>query len=94
MRIEDCWVTCFCALFSKESRKLYDRYHAQATGGGAYKFADDFREKLGVCLDKLDEMDSVVSGANFLLQVSLSSLAAFVISYFTDKYSCVSPYNC
>ncbi|KAJ1258511.1 hypothetical protein BS78_10G080800 [Paspalum vaginatum] len=40
----------------------------KATGGGAYKFADDFREKLGVCLDKLDEMDSVVSGANFLLQ--------------------------
>ncbi|KAF8660882.1 hypothetical protein HU200_057469 [Digitaria exilis] len=37
-------------------------------GGGAYKFANDFREKLGVCLDKLDEMDSVVSGANFLLQ--------------------------
>lgn len=40
----------------------------KATGGGAYKFADDFWEKLGVCLDKLDEMDSVVSGANFLLQ--------------------------
>ncbi|CAD6339886.1 unnamed protein product [Miscanthus lutarioriparius] len=40
----------------------------KATGGGAYKFADDFLEKLGVCLDKLDEMDSVVSGANFLLQ--------------------------
>jgi len=68
MRTEDCWVTCFCALFSKESKKLYNRYHAQASGGGAYKFADDFREKLGVCLDKLDEMDSVVSGANFLLQ--------------------------
>ncbi|KQK19089.1 pantothenate kinase 1 isoform X1 [Brachypodium distachyon] len=40
----------------------------KATGGGAYKFGDDFREKLGVSLDKLDEMDSVVSGANFLLQ--------------------------
>jgi len=58
--------------FFKELRKVYDRYHAQATGGGAYKFADDFLEKLGVCLDKLDEMDSVVSGANFLLQVSVS----------------------
>jgi type II pantothenate kinase len=42
----------------------------QATGGGAYKFSDDFREKLDICLDKLDEMDSVVSGANFLLQVN------------------------
>ncbi|GJN29347.1 hypothetical protein PR202_gb17568 [Eleusine coracana subsp. coracana] len=40
----------------------------RSNGGGAYKFADDFREKLGVYLDKLDEMDSVVSGANFLLQ--------------------------
>lgn len=59
-------------LFLKELRKVYDRYRAQATGGGAYKFADDFLEKLGVCLDKLDEMDSVVSGANFLLQVSVS----------------------
>lgn len=40
----------------------------KATGGGSFKFGDDFREKLGVSLDKLDEMDSVVSGANFLLQ--------------------------
>nr|CAD1827160.1 unnamed protein product [Ananas comosus var. bracteatus] len=40
----------------------------KATGGGAFKFADVFKEKLGVSLDKLDEMDSVVAGANFLLQ--------------------------
>jgi pantothenate kinase len=60
----------FVLYFPKNWEKVYDRYHAQATGGGAYKFSDDFREKLGVCLDKLDEMDSVVSGANFLLQVS------------------------
>ncbi|KAI4964423.1 hypothetical protein ZWY2020_005835 [Hordeum vulgare] len=42
----------------------------KATGGGSYKFGDYFRQKLGVSLDKLDEMDSVVSGANFLLQVT------------------------
>ncbi|VAI71869.1 unnamed protein product [Triticum turgidum subsp. durum] len=47
---------------SKENMTL------KATGGGSYKFGDDFRQKLGVSLDKLDEMDSVVSGANFLLQ--------------------------
>ncbi|CAM0913311.1 unnamed protein product [Alopecurus aequalis] len=47
---------------SKENMTL------KATGGGSFKFGDDFREKLGVSLDKLDEMDSVVSGANFLLQ--------------------------
>lgn len=39
----------------------------KATGGGAYRFADLFKEKLGVSLDKVDEMDCLVSGANFLL---------------------------
>ncbi|CAL5051704.1 unnamed protein product [Urochloa decumbens] len=50
------------------TRSTNENVLLKATGGGAYKFADDFREKLGVYLDKLDEMDSVVSGANFLLQ--------------------------
>ncbi|WCJ36080.1 pantothenate kinase 2 [Euphorbia peplus] len=40
----------------------------KATGGGAYKFADLFKERLGVCLDKEDEMDCLVAGANFLLK--------------------------
>ncbi|XP_061990754.1 pantothenate kinase 1 [Rosa rugosa] len=40
----------------------------KATGGGAYKFADLFKEKLGICLGKEDEMDSLVAGANFLLK--------------------------
>lgn len=79
----------YLCLFFKELRKEYDIYHAQAAGGGAYKFADDFREKLGVCLDKIDEMDSVVSGANFLLQVS-PSLHFTYHFIFTDKYSCMS----
>ncbi|KAH9720233.1 Pantothenate kinase 2 [Citrus sinensis] len=37
-------------------------------GGGAYKFADLFKERLGVSLDKEDEMDCLVAGANFLLK--------------------------
>lgn len=41
----------------------------QATGGGAYKFADLFKEKLSVSLDKEDEMECLVTGANFLLKV-------------------------
>lgn len=41
----------------------------QATGGGAYKYADLFKEKFGVILDKEDEMDCLVAGANFLLKV-------------------------
>ncbi|RWW04944.1 hypothetical protein GW17_00031804, partial [Ensete ventricosum] len=42
---------------------------ALATGGGAFKFTGRFKEILGVSLDKLDEIDSVVAGANFLLKV-------------------------
>lgn len=41
----------------------------KATGGGAFRFADLFKEKLGVTLDKVEEMDSLVTGANFLLKV-------------------------
>ncbi|KAJ9140320.1 hypothetical protein P3X46_030980 [Hevea brasiliensis] len=40
----------------------------KATGGGAYKFAELFKERLGVSLDKEDEMDCLVAGANFLLK--------------------------
>ncbi|KAG2675866.1 hypothetical protein I3843_12G026800 [Carya illinoinensis] len=40
----------------------------KATGGGAYKFADLFKERLGVSLDKEDEMNCLVAGANFLLK--------------------------
>ncbi|RXH69744.1 hypothetical protein DVH24_007000 [Malus domestica] len=40
----------------------------KATGGGAFKYADLFKEKLGISLDKADEMDCLVAGANFLLK--------------------------
>lgn len=40
----------------------------KATGGGAYKYTDLFKERLGVSLDKEDEMNCLVSGANFLLK--------------------------
>lgn len=40
----------------------------KATGGGAYKYADVLKERLGVCLDKEDEMNCLVAGANFLLK--------------------------
>ena len=41
----------------------------KATGGGAYKYTDLFKERLGINLDKEDEMDCLVAGANFLLKV-------------------------
>eukprot|EP00249_Psilotum_nudum_P020571 c27763_g1_i2 orf=375-1811(-) len=40
----------------------------KATGGGAFKYADLFKERLGVTLDKEDEMGCLVAGANFLLR--------------------------
>ncbi|KAL0357920.1 UNVERIFIED_CONTAM: Pantothenate kinase [Sesamum calycinum] len=45
-----------------------DEQIVKATGGGAFKFADLFKEKLGIILDKVDEMSSLVAGANFLLK--------------------------
>ncbi|XP_020551585.1 pantothenate kinase 1 isoform X2 [Sesamum indicum] len=46
-----------------------DKHIVKATGGGAFKFSDLFKEKLGIILDKVDEMSSLVAGANFLLKV-------------------------
>ncbi|KAI5074724.1 hypothetical protein GOP47_0010685 [Adiantum capillus-veneris] len=40
----------------------------KATGGGAFKYAELLKEKLGVTLDKEDEMDCLVAGLNFLLK--------------------------
>ncbi|XP_057417787.1 pantothenate kinase 2-like [Lotus japonicus] len=40
----------------------------KATGGGAFKYAELFKEKLGLSLDKEDEMACLVAGANFLLK--------------------------
>lgn len=39
----------------------------KATGGGAYKFAETFKERLGISLDKEDEVQCLVSGTDFLL---------------------------
>ena len=39
----------------------------KATGGGAYKFYDLFERELGASLDKMDEMECLISGLNFLL---------------------------
>ena len=38
------------------------------TGGGAYKYTDLITDKLGVRVDKEDEMDCLINGCNFLLK--------------------------
>ncbi|GAA0148878.1 kinase [Lithospermum erythrorhizon] len=57
-----------CGKWCPESR-TDDKITVKATGGGAFKFAELFKEKLGITLDKADEMDCLVSGSNFLLKV-------------------------
>lgn len=51
--------------------KIWKNIAEKATGGGAYKYADLFRERLGISLKKEDEMDCLVAGANFLLKVNI-----------------------
>ncbi|KAK9066476.1 hypothetical protein SSX86_013798 [Deinandra increscens subsp. villosa] len=60
---------CLEFIHSKQlHRGENDNAVIKATGGGAYKFADLFKEKLGVVIDKEDEMHCLVAGANFLLK--------------------------
>ncbi|KAF5829353.1 fumble-domain-containing protein [Dunaliella salina] len=40
----------------------------KATGGGAHKYSEIFKEKLGVLLEKEDEMMCLVRGCNFFLK--------------------------
>lgn len=40
----------------------------KATGGGAFKYAEIFRERLGLILEREDEMACMVEGCNFLLK--------------------------
>lgn len=40
----------------------------KATGGGAFKFSEKFRDRLGLILEREDEMACMVGGCNFLLK--------------------------
>ncbi|XP_077987718.1 4'-phosphopantetheine phosphatase-like [Glandiceps talaboti] len=40
----------------------------KATGGGAHKYMDLIKDKLGLDVDKEDEMDCLIKGCNFLLK--------------------------
>lgn len=43
------------------------KMRVKATGGGAYKYAELFRERLGLIIESEDEMACMVEGCNFLL---------------------------
>ena len=59
-RIEEC-------LEFIELKRLH-RASVKATGGGAYKYAQLFKERLGIDLEREDEMSCMVAGCNFLLK--------------------------
>ncbi|XP_057507928.1 pantothenate kinase 2-like isoform X2 [Actinidia eriantha] len=67
-----------CADWHHEASS-HDKNIIKATGGGAYKFADLFKEKLGVSLDKVDEMDCLVAGSNFLLKIDHNDLYPYLL---------------
>ncbi|XP_071551021.1 4'-phosphopantetheine phosphatase isoform X2 [Panulirus ornatus] len=52
-------------VFSKESMAGKS---IKATGGGAYKYAELIQQKLGLTVEKEDEIGSLIKGCNFLLQ--------------------------
>ncbi|KAJ4711093.1 Pantothenate kinase 2 [Melia azedarach] len=54
--------------FRRHEAPASDKILIKATGGGAYKFSDLIKEKLGVSLEKEEEMSCLVAGANFLLK--------------------------
>ncbi|THG18746.1 hypothetical protein TEA_012449 [Camellia sinensis var. sinensis] len=61
-------VLCPHPCFLRQHPQITFKVCKKATGGGAYKFADLFKERLGVSIDKEDEMNCLVAGANFLLK--------------------------
>mmetsp|Transcript_1711 Transcript_1711/g.3671 ORF Transcript_1711/g.3671 Transcript_1711/m.3671 type:complete len:659 (-) Transcript_1711:67-2043(-) len=52
----------------QESPRVAPTRMVRATGGGAYKYSDLFRNEIGVELCRIDEMASTVAGLNFLLE--------------------------
>jgi len=69
------------------------RVRVLATGGGAYRFADLFRSRLGVILEKEDEMDCLVAGADFLLRAVRHEAFTFLdgtVRYHRSRGSSVS----
>ena len=49
--------------------ELHQTIHSLgATGGGAHKFASVFQDELGISMKKVDELESLVAGMQFVLQ--------------------------
>ncbi|XP_076171818.1 4'-phosphopantetheine phosphatase [Ptiloglossa arizonensis] len=60
-----------CLDFVKENLVNVERFHGKSikvTGGGTYKYTPLLQEKLGLTVDKEDEIACLIKGCNFLLK--------------------------
>ncbi|XP_053997146.1 4'-phosphopantetheine phosphatase [Hylaeus anthracinus] len=60
-----------CLDFVKENLVNVERFHGKSikvTGGGAHKYTPLLQEKLGLTIDKEDEIACLIKGCNFLLK--------------------------
>ncbi|KAF8056112.1 pantothenate kinase 2 [Scenedesmus sp. PABB004] len=62
-----------CMLRDGSSREV----RVKATGGGAIRFAEVFKERLGLVLEREDEIGCAVGGCNFLLRTITHEAFAF-----------------
>lgn len=63
-----------------------------ATGGGAYKFEEDFKSHLGIVLRKSDELDSLIYGIHYIDKYN--SHECYFIENSLDEKKCQKvPYN-
>lgn len=60
-----------CLDFLKENLVHVEKFHGKSikvTGGGSYKYTPLLQEKLGLLVDKEDEIGCLIKGCNFLLK--------------------------
>jgi hypothetical protein len=68
------------------THKLHLNIHKMgATGGGAHKYAKDWKRRLDIQMDKQDELDSLVVGMQFILLDVIGECYTFQ-PYQTDDY--------
>ncbi|KAJ3118657.1 hypothetical protein HDU96_010641 [Phlyctochytrium bullatum] len=67
-KIDDCLNFVKHVLDSENASIPRSKRMIKATGGGAHKYYDLFKEKLGVSVVKEDEMESLITGLNFLVR--------------------------
>ncbi|CAI5705781.1 unnamed protein product [Peronospora effusa] len=61
-------------------RRFFHRYIKKiaCTGGGAFKFSPLFESRLGIELEKADEMDALIQGLNFVLRYAPNECYTFI----------------